>query len=56
METFGLLIVLCAGAFMALVAWINPKNITRTLFQRAAFTLLGLGAVIIALANLAGFV
>ena len=56
METFGLLIVLGAGAFMAFIAWLNPKNITRTLFQRVAFTLLGLGAVILAVANLAGFV
>lgn len=55
-ETIGLLIVLGAGAFMFFVALVNPKNITRTLFQRVAFAMLGLGAVIIALANLAGLV
>lgn len=56
METFALIMVLGAGAFTVFVAWLNPKNITRTLFQRVAFTLLGVGAVIIAAANLAGFV
>lgn len=56
METFALLMVLVAGVFMLIIAWLNPKNITRTLFQRVAFSLLGLGAVIIAVANLAGFV
>jgi len=55
-ETIGLLILLGAGAFMFFAAWVNPKNITRTLFQRVAFATLGLGAVILASLELAGIV
>jgi hypothetical protein len=55
-ETIGLLIVLFAGLFMFFAASVNPKNIMRTLFPRVAFAMLGLGGVVIALANLAGIV